>query len=402
MVDDAVKTIEELGLEPSLHRRFARISDISINEVIYVDNAVRGKMRGSSITSLLMGEVKPTTPNLGQPIPISVGNFISDVVPQATSLGLLFEDQHIGNLVSLTAPIDADAPPLFKWGNNLAWSYKGNITDSIKERVKAAGGNATAPFRVSLAWYNHDDLDIHVQEPSGNHIYFNNKCKWRQGISTGMLDVDSNYMDNKLSRTPVENVCWHKPMDGTYLVRVHNYQKRESIDVGFTLEVESVGSIYRFHYPKPIGRAEYIDSLYITVKGGKVDSIKAMAGIKSGDPTREEWGIKTQSMVRVDSIILSPNHWVEDQVNGNRHWFFILEGCINPEPTRGIYNEFLAPYLYKHRKVFEVLGDKTKAQPSENQLSGLGFSSTRGDTVKVQVHTHSSMKCKCYEINFNT
>ena len=46
------------------------------------------------------------------------------------------------------------------------------------------------------------------------------------------------------------------------------------------------------------------------------------------------------------------------------------------EPVRGIYNEFLTGALEPHRKVFEVLGNRTKCQPSDKQLSGVGFSET--------------------------
>lgn len=79
--------------------------------------------------------------------------------------------------------------------------------------------------------------------------------------------------------------------------------------------------------------------------------------------------------------MLSPNYWENAGSMGNKHWFFILDQCINPNPVRGIYNEFLLGSLEPHRKVFEVLGSKTKCQPTDNQLSGIGFSSTRGDTV---------------------
>jgi len=79
-------------------------------------------------------------------------------------------------------------------------------------------------------------------------------------------------------------------------------------------------------------------------------------------------------------LMLSPNHW-HDQNQGNKHWFFILRDCLNPDPVRGIYNEFLRSGLEKHKRVFELLGSKSKAPFSDKQLSGLGFSSTKRNSI---------------------
>jgi hypothetical protein len=392
MIKDAVKTINDLGIEPALSRRHARISDVSVNDVLFVDNEVRGQMRdgGGSITSLLMSQAKTSTTDLKGATPIGIQEFMSEVVPSASNIQVLFENTHVGNLVSMTAPIYPEALGIFKWGNNFAWSYKDNVTDSIKQRVKTAGGNVTAPFRVSLGWFNYDDLDIHVDEPNNDHIFYGNK----RGRGGGLLDVDQNISPNG-SRSAVENVCWVQPIDGTYEVRVHNFTKRESIDVGFTLEVESMGDISIYHYPLPV-RGE-VESLTIKVVGGRVVGIKPGTGVVAGDNSKKEWGLKTQTLVRVDSIVLSPNHWGNEAV-GNKHWFFIMKDCLNPEPTRGIYGEYLRDDLYqKHRKVFEVLGDQTKVLPSYEQLSGLGFSSTKQDKVRVLVQGRTS---KAYEVQF--
>ena len=83
--------------------------------------------------------------------------------------------------------------------------------------------------------------------------------------------------------------------------------------------------------------------------------------------------------------MLSPNYWGQNAV-GNKHTFFVIEGARNDELTRGFYNEFLHPRLEPHRKVFEVIGDKTKCQPTVDgqQLSGLGFSSTKHETFLVR------------------
>lgn len=68
------------------------------------------------------------------------------------------------------------------------------------------------------------------------------------------------------------------------------------------------------------------------------------------------------------------------------------------EPTRGIYNEFLRNDLDKRRKVFEVLGNRTKCPVSTEQLSGLGFSSTQRNTLTVRVKGTGLQAT--YNINF--
>jgi hypothetical protein len=97
------------------------------------------------------------------------------------------------------------------------------------------------------------------------------------------------------------------------------------------------------------------------------------------------------------TLTISPLYW-DGNATGNKHWFFMLAGCKNPEPTRGIYNEFLLGHLDKHRKVFEVLGDKIKCPVADEQLSGVGFSSTIRATVTVLVKTERAQKL--YNVNF--
>jgi hypothetical protein len=73
----------------------------------------------------------------------------------------------------------------------------------------------------------------------------------------------------------------------------------------------------------------------------------------------------------------------------------MLKDCRNPEPTRGIYNEYLRGELEPHRKVFEILGAKTMCVPTDDQLSGIGFSSTKRETLKVIADGRQT-----YEISF--
>ena len=379
MVKEAMKTIDELGLEPALERRFAKLSDVSVEDVLWVDGSVRDVMKDGGIGEILAGVAK-AKPKTDTATDISIADFMADVLPKATSLEILFKNSLQSHLVSITAPVHADVPSLFKWDNNFAWSYKGNITDSIKERVKAAGGNVNADLRVSLAWFNLDDLDIHCQGPYG-HIYYGAK-----GGDTfrniGILDVDMNAFGPK-SRTPVENLSWVKPVNGVYKIFVHNYAQRETSDVGFTLEVECNGDVQQLSYPKPVKGT--VHAFEFEMKAGVSSALKVTdKDLTHQGMSQVVWGVETEKFVKVNTLMLSPNYW-GDAATGNKHWFFLLDKCVNDEPTRGIYNEFLSDELTKHRKVFEVLGDKTKCQPTDEQLSGLGFSSTQRNSVTVKV-----------------
>lgn len=384
MVKKAMETLQELDLESALERRFARIEDISVKDVLWVNNKVKPLMKGGIAAALFehvaSTKVATVSDDEKRAENISLNAFIKDIVPQATGIDLYFKSEHLGNLMSLTAPVHPEPKQLFRWTNDFAWSYGGNVADSIKERVKKAGGNVTnAKLRVSLSWFNTDDLDLHVYDSQGDHIFFGAK----HGRSGGALDVDMNV--SNVVRNAVENVSWVKVPDGPYRVVVNNYRKRESIDVGFVIEIENEGKLSHFTYNKAVQNGKDVDVVTLHIKSGKIEKFEKIGPeLITTAVSQEKWGLHTEDYIAVNAITLSPNYWGDNAV-GNKHTFFVLEGAKNDEPTRGIYNEFLHPRLEQHRKVFEIIGEKTKCQPTENQLSGLGFSSTKRDSFLVRV-----------------
>lgn len=382
MVEAAVAKIDELGLRGSVERRHARIEDVSVNDVLFVDNAVVGRMK-DSLTDSLMASAKPATVKLENAQPISVEDFFANIVPTATAISALVSNRHGSNFMSLTAPVDTTEGRLFNWDNDFSWSYDGDVADSIKQRVKAAGGNVDAKFRVSLAWFNTDDLDLHCYTPSGSHIYF--------GSKQGILDVDANGPSEQIRRDPVENMAFTKVADGTYRFEVNQYSRRNSHDVGFELEIQIGSKVMQYRYdPMVVGT---IKAISIQLEGGQFVDAFVHKDLIGGGFSSEKWGIQTETLVPIETLMLSPNFWNGQRV-GNKHWFFILRGAKNPDPVRGIYNEYLRPDLNEHRKVLEVLGSKTKAPFAEAQLSGLGFSSTQRNTLTVVANGRP------YEIQF--
>ena len=389
MKKKALETIQKLGLEDSLIRRLASPRDVSVNNVLWANAGSKAIMKDGVAGLLDSIKTKGDEPNADKAKEISIADFMASILPDASEIKALVKGRHLSNMAAITAAVHVDAPGLFKWDNTFAWTYTGNISDSIKERVKQAGGNTDAVLRVSLAWHNADDLDIHVYEPDSNHIYFG--TRGHKSRNSGMLDVDMNGCDQHDDKNPVENVTWSNPGDGTYRINVNNFNRRSTANVGFTLEVESAGNVQQFSSDQSPRSSGTIIALVITIKGGVVVDIKADKAMRGESIAQTQWGITTNEMVPVNMVMYSPNYW-DDNATGNKHYFFMLEGCKTDEPLRGMMNEYLRNDLHESRKVFEVLGDKTKCQPTDDQLAGLGFSSTKGDSLTVQVTSKNGQR----------
>jgi hypothetical protein len=381
MIADAKETVENLGLTAALARRFAELRDVSITDTIFADRTAREKML--DVFAEVAADTPDKVPNLDKIEEITIDTFIDSVLPKANTVELMVENRHTPNFVSLIAPVDPDAKMLFKWANPFSWSYTGDVADSsIKDRVKTAGGSVTGELRVSLGWFNRDDLDVHMDEPTGAHIFYGHRFSKLTG---GTLDVDMNAGGVVNPVDPVENITYanrNKMKEGLYRVAVHQYARRVGKDVGFEVEIEFDGEIHRFSYPKMVRQGSTIKVADVRYRDGKFSIEKAH--LESSQTPRTVWGLKTQTFHKVDTVTLSPNHWNGHPV-GNRHYMFFLNGCQNDEPARGFFNEFLTPELSKHRKVLEIVGSKVKVGKSENQLSGLGFSSTKRDTAVFRV-----------------
>lgn len=375
MVEQAKEKMQSLGLMESLERRFANDTDLRVCDILFTDKA--------SNTTDVFGQIaKETTINpktLSKLDEIGIEDFIKNVVPNAKSISILLENKHLGNFVSLITAQNPEAPSLFKWGNHISWSYTGSVTDSIKERVKEAGGRVDGELRTSLSWFNYDDLDLHVIEPNGNQIYYSRRLSG----TSGYLDVDMN-AGMRQSRNPVENIIWTNKSsmrEGTYTVMVNNFSKRESIDSGFIVQIECGGETFDFEFNKNPSQSATIN--VVKFNYSKNSGVTIEGDTKSSVVSKDKWGLKTSQFHKVTKLLLSPNHW--DKVVGNKHYMFMLEGCETDESPRPFFNEFLKPELDEHRKVFEILGSKVSVENTGSQLSGLGFSETNKSAIIVKV-----------------
>lgn len=398
MLEDAQKTITELGYLDSLERRYANADDITVNNILFSNRDTAKRISGgNSLFDALSKETKSNPKKFDRVEEITIDKFINNVLPTVTDIEAYVENKHTPNFVSLIAPVNKDSKTMFKWNNNFSWAYKGNVTDSIvKQNVKNAGGKVDGVLRFSIQWndtdgYDENDLDAHCIEPNKNEIYYGNK---RDTRTTGMLDVD--IINPTRNVSAVENITWtdiNKMADGTYQFYVHCYSNRGGRS-GFRAEIEFNGEIYSFDYTTPLRQGQRVYVADVIFKNGQ---FTIETKLPSNTSSREIWGVNTNQFVPVSVMCYSPNYWDEQNGIGNKHYFFMLKGCVNDELPNAWYNEFLNNELYpNHRKVLEALSSKAHVLETSDQLSGIGFSSTLRNelVVKVKGTTERVLKIK--------
>ncbi|MBQ7927582.1 MAG: hypothetical protein IJ287_02380 [Methanobrevibacter sp.] len=387
MLEDAERKVTQLGYIDSLPRRFARLEDISINNVLFANRNVRSVLAGGIFEELKRNASRKVH-DFRSVSEISLDDFIANVLPNAQEISLYVDLKFKNNFVSLISPLNSHAPSMFHWDNPYSWTYENNITDSImKDLVKKMGGDVDVDLRFSIQWndgikWDKNDLDAHSTEPNGHEIYFNDMKSRKTG---GWLDVD--IINPEEGKIAVENIQYKnksRMIEGEYVFRVHQYNYRGG-DEGFKAEVEFDGKIYSFDYPHKLSQNEFVEVAKVEFKNGKFTLTDLLSDITHYTDCNH-WNVPLGEFVPVSLICYSPNYWNGNEF-GNKHIFFMLKDCINDTNPSGWFNEYLKNELHPHRKVMEAMSSKIRVEDTENQLSGIGFSlgklGERKITVKV-------------------
>lgn len=401
-ISDAKAFVEENGYTESFNRRFANIDDIKVSEILH-SNVGKGEIKSVSIfNGVKATSTRHKRSEFNGVEEVSIEKFMKDILPSCTSIEVFLKNTHEGNMVSLTTANDPDSKPIFKWSNNYSWTYNGNLAgkSQIKDAVKSRGGNVDGVMRVSLSFPDTtDDYDLHLLEPSGREINYGSlRMKYP---SSGMLDLDAQGKDGHQSAEKrVENIIYTDKQlmpKGSYQVFVNNYSQR-GLHTPFNLEIEIEGdvTVLRLKNKKSANR---VLSATIKYDGNsfELNHSDDMDIIDSKTISKEIYGLETNQFHKVNLVCLSPNHWGENNT-GNKHYFFMLDGCKSPVGIRSFHNENLIPDLLQHRKVMEVLGATNMIEPADKQLSGLGFNSTVTDELILKL---SGSHKRTIKVKFN-
>lgn len=393
-IEEAKKFVSENGYEESFNRRFATIDDINVNEILH-SNVGSNKIKTASV----FDNIKPSKSTrhkrseLNNVEEVSIDKFMTDILPTANSIELFMENRFNSNLVGLITSDDKLSKNIFKWSNPFSWTYNGNLTGKsvIKDAVKEKGGLVDCALRFSIMWGENDksdnsDLDAWCKEPNNTRIGYDTKYRKDRGnyrtSNSGQLDVDITTPNSYNNKNIVENISYlnqEEMSDGTYLFWINMFSNRGS--KGFKAEIEFGGQIYTYEYNTSFNGN--IEIAKVVLKNGKFTINHILE--PSDEKSQKLWNLETNKFHKVNLVCQSPNFWGENNI-GNRHYFFMIEGCKSDQPLRSFHNEYLNSDLIKHRKVMEVLGNQTMVESTNKQLSGVGFNSSIVDEVIVKVN----------------
>lgn len=130
-----------------------------------------------------------------------------------------------------------------KYRENLI-EYQNKITELkrqeqlLKSLKKEKFQGDFGELRINLKWETYDDLDLHIFDPSDNHIFYSTKEATSNG-SKGQLDVDANAGSNR-RLDPQENIFWEtNPPSGKYKIIVNHFSVNQDKEVPFILSIIS-------------------------------------------------------------------------------------------------------------------------------------------------------------------
>jgi hypothetical protein len=215
------------------------------------------------------------------------------------------------------------------------------------------------------------NLDLYCATPNIN-VYYGYK---RESSTSTWLDIDM-----QSPRTiGIENITVDKWLvDGKYKFHVRNFSGHTNFN-GFKAEIEFDGNTYNYFFDKSF--TGYIDVATVTVKNGVVSIEHHLPETSS---SRNLWNLETNQFHKVNLICTSPNHWGDNNI-GTKEYFFMLQDCMTPDSMRAFHVDQLNSELMANRKAIDLLGNYKMVEPSDKQLSGVGFQSTVRDEVIVKV-----------------
>jgi len=395
-IQQAERLFAELGLEPSLHRRYARLDELPKQSFIW---APRGRSAAVRTAGGIFGRVsakqEPTPAQTHLPgVTMTWEKFQRVALPNAQTIEVLVPPA-ADRFAALVTAAEPDAPAILQWDNPFSWYYASGIDAEMRRRLVMAGGRWEGnDIRCSLMWENYNDLDLHCITPQRAHIYYADKEACRYG---GNLDVDMNVYGE--TDKPVENIRWarsHAP-SGRYEFYVNLYRchKKGPLATPFVVELEVDGRVWRVQgvtrmqnqnnaFSAMVKVAEFFYTPNVPIRLGGV------AEISAASVSPNVWNVSPNTYVPVTAAVTSPNLWGKPPLEQHgKHAFFLLDGCWDTQQGvgRGFFVETLKSDLRPVRSVLEAYNASAEIAGAESATAcGIGISKEGTGNLTVRVN----------------
>ena len=409
-INQAEKLVEKLGVEPSLHRRYATLDELQKLWVGKEFKTVAHKSQGG-----VFGNIKPkgvVVPegnlSIAGTTQITWDKFQRTVLADAAKMEMFVDKSLSNRFAALVTAQIPDSPPILQWDkegdrNPFSWYYAAGIDAEAQRRVEKAGGQyKDNDLRVTLIWEDRHDLDLHVQQPNRETIFFGHK----RSSTGGYLDVDMNIGGE--TTEPVENVRWTRGAPvGAYKVGVARYNSGSRRDSAthspFTLEIATRGQVFRVTGVNTRCTGSSSESfVQFDFDGTTINNLRLLgyAQMQSVDMTAD-WNLVNSEFVPVTAVVASPNTWGGKTTQHGRHIFFTLEGCKDTTEGagRGFFSEMLNAELKPIRATLEAFTAGATIAGSENaNACGVGMSDQSPWNLNIRV-TSNTGRVQMYKID---
>jgi len=397
-LNDFIKYAEKEWLKDEIFsRRIARINDLSVNEVIWINRKlidIKDNKLEFILKKQLKDNIKETIKDIDNIQKINYED-LKKLLKNAKNVEIFVDDEYLKDRKAIMTTSDSNKS-LFRYGNSFCLIYENNLADStiwkIFKKVENAGGNINSSIVFSLAWYHKDDYDLHLLTPS-EHIYY-----WNKVWTNFSLDVDMN-VNNPVCE-PVENIyyTWWKLKDGVYTIYVHNYKWRskgqcEKEKEGFQIvvKIEDLNYLKILEYKKNLSNDEKIEVLKFTVENWKITKVEELINSISVKPKL------TGRWMKVLFITKDPEHFNKDDAS---HLLFVVDDEIKWK-FKPFLHDYIKKDLYKYSKILQIISEKeenmievNKWKDNKDILVGYGVSKWSWIPLLIKINN------KIYQLEF--
>lgn len=254
-------------------------SEFNIQDFIVAVTDASGSIQATLVQGPPPGSAGgPAAAISGVSMMINGGSSQQTVTAGAAFTKVIFSVDGLNNYYELILPAGVTSQGLIISANpaasasNMTFAYAvadGNGVGAYARQAIRFLQVGTGDIQISVAWDDSSDVDLHVVDPNGDHIFFAN----RTVASGGTLDLDANAACSRTSPpgggdptfVSNENVVWPtgQAITGTYVVYLHYWSACGADPTNWVATVQRKGAAPQIVTGDFVGPASAVDTVAV-------------------------------------------------------------------------------------------------------------------------------------------